>query len=79
MIQYDQAYPQSNKANWPSYTSEIYYSNQFGLGIIDSALIDWFARGQGFYGLISNDHDLLLAQESGAVPGATFYTTHLHY
>lgn len=70
------SYPASKQSSWPSPTTENHYTIKCGLASIDSALIDWFARAQDIDGLVTNDHDLLLAQKtSNIVPNKTFFTT----
>ncbi|MCB0369893.1 MAG: hypothetical protein KDD45_10775 [Bdellovibrionales bacterium] len=65
--------------NSPNLNKEITFTNKFGLGVIDSALISWFECSENIDALITNDHDLLIAQENGAVPNRIFLTTILTY
>ncbi len=68
-------FPQTASHHWPNEITESNYTLNFGLGSVDSALVDWYSRGTCLDGLITNDHDLLIAQLCGAVPSGVFYTT----
>lgn len=72
-------YSTIRQSNLPTIKTEARYSEEYGLGTIDAALLDWYEKADGFDGLFTNDGDLLLAHASGAASNGMLYTTLSRY
>lgn len=68
-------YSTKKQINLPTILTESKYSEEYGLGTIDAALLDWYEKADGFDGLFTNDSDLLLAHANGAASAGMLYTT----
>lgn len=65
----------SNSLSPPNINTENYYTLNYGIGTVDSALVDWVNRIDCIDGLFTNDHDILTIQIKGTVKNKIFYTT----
>jgi predicted nucleic acid-binding protein len=65
----------SDSENAPTLDTELEYTNSFGIGINDAALLDFYLRSVGVDALVTNDTDILQAFKALKIEGRTLLTT----
>lgn len=65
----DDVFPLDLKSQWPSWENMIGLIERFGLASNDAAILNMVACGKDINALMSNDYDMMIAAESGALGG----------